>query len=370
MVSDQYAPIVGGYERQAERLSRELIRRGHAVTVLTGRWQLECPAVEQSEGLRVERVTTLRSVFRFPGLRRFSQDAYAISLARRLQQHLPRTDVVHVHSMWRGAAVSLKVADIFGTPVLVKEPNSGEGNTFRKLGDEYAGLKMRDLFLDQLRHVVVLNDDAEREYKELPFRDLTIHRGFNGIELENLPKHDPSFPPTVLSLSRLRPEKGIHLLLRAFSIALSAHPGWKLRICGDGPEVGRIRREIEELGIQAEVELAGQVADTTHELARASLLALPSLAEGMSNTLLESLAVGVPAIASTVGANSNMLRDAVGWLVPPGDVKALAQTLTAAMASESERAHRAERALQRAVEFSIGSSALRYEEIYRAMGAQ
>ena len=150
------------------------------MVVLTGRWSNEAPPHERVEGVEVRRLSTLRWLFRFPGTRRFSQDRYASSLAGWLRPRLGQFDLIHVHSMRRGAAVVLPLAAEAGVPVLVKEPNSGLQNTFRTLGRDPGEDRMRKLFLERLRHVVVLNDEAEAEYGQFGFRALRIHRAFNG----------------------------------------------------------------------------------------------------------------------------------------------------------------------------------------------
>jgi len=368
MISDQYPPIIGGSERQAKKLSEELVRRGHRVTVLTGNWSGDLPSSSTDKGVSTERLYTMHQLFSLPGLRRFKQDVYGRSLATRLQVLLQDADIVHVHSMQRGAVTALREAARVGVPVLVKETNSGEKNSFHRLHKYHRGERMRQTLLDDLRHVVVLNDEAESQYRALPFRNLRIHRAFNGVEIPDIPaqwRHHEQ--PTVLSLSRLRPEKGVSLLLDAFARVAGEFGSWRLRICGDGPESEALARQVVRLGLQERVELVGSVDDVKAELSNATLLALPSFAEGMSNSLLEALVMGVPAVATDVGSNRELLGEGVGWITPAGDVEALASALRMAMSHDSERRVRSERSRRRAADYSITAAAERYEQIYAAM---
>ena len=124
-----------------------------------------------------------------------------------------------------------------------------------------------------------------------------------------------------------------------------------------------------ELGLGERVQFAGVTDDPAGTLARAALLVIASSAEGMSNTLLEALATGTPAVATAVGANAELLRDGVGWIVPPEDEAALAAGLAAAMGDSEERVRRSDLARRRAAEYGIDAAARRYEEIYAAMRA-
>ena len=93
MVADQYPPIVGGAERQAQKLSQALAARGHEVVVLTGRWKPRMRALEVEGNLRVERVSTLYSMGGVPGLRRYGRDLLARSLRTALRRHVTDADV-------------------------------------------------------------------------------------------------------------------------------------------------------------------------------------------------------------------------------------------------------------------------------------
>ena len=84
MVIDNWRPIVGGAEVQAQRLAEELARRGHEVQVLTARWGA-WPREEVMGGVRVRRLSTLRNALGIPGLRRFGRRWFLAGLARALR---------------------------------------------------------------------------------------------------------------------------------------------------------------------------------------------------------------------------------------------------------------------------------------------
>jgi glycosyltransferase involved in cell wall biosynthesis len=125
---------------------------------------------------------------------------------------------------------------------------------------------------------------------------------------------------------RLGPQKGLGVALEA----LVEVPGIDLVIAGDGPERSALERRVAELGLEGRVRFLGSVPRETvlrlFHAADASLL--PSRWENFPHTVVESLAVGCPVIATAVGGVPEVVEDGVdGFLVPPGDVMALANAI-------------------------------------------
>src|SRR6202011_4898704 len=94
------------------------------------------------------------------------------------------------------------------------------------------------------------------------------------------------------------------------------------------PCLAALQAAAEQLGVSDQVRFLGQVHDVPALLARASLFVLPSLTEGVSLTLLEAMARGLPVVATHVGGNPEVVADGeTGLLTPPGDPAALAQAM-------------------------------------------
>jgi glycosyltransferase involved in cell wall biosynthesis len=138
-----------------------------------------------------------------------------------------------------------------------------------------------------------------------------------------------SGPLRILFIGNVIPRKGLHTLLDG----LSRLPGdsWRLEVVGRlevAPTyVQRIRRQIGEAGLGAQVTLRGSLCDAelAAHLAQSHLLSVPSSYEGFGIAYLEGMGAGLPAIGSTAGAAGEVIthgRD--GFLVPPGDAQALA----------------------------------------------
>ena len=142
------------------------------------------------------------------------------------------------------------------------------------------------------------------------------------------------------TVGRLQPVKNQTLLARAFVRLLELAPGERhrvrLAIVGDGP----VRTEIENILARADASalawLPGARDDIAQILGLLDVFVLPSLAEGISNTLLEAMASGLPVIATRVGGNVELVDDGrTGMLIPPGEVDALAQAMLRYVGSPS-----------------------------------
>ena len=167
-------------------------------------------------------------------------------------------------------------------------------------------------------------------------------------------------------VGRLDPIKDHSTLLRAFS-RLGAAPDARLLVVGDGPGRARLESEAGEgvifLGDRREVP----------ELLRAlDVFVLPSRNEGISNTILEAMATGLPVVATRVGGNPELVEDGLtGVLVPPGDAAALAAALEGYRARpEAGRAH-GEAARARVLErFAVERMIASYEAVWARVAAR
>ncbi len=133
---------------------------------------------------------------------------------------------------------------------------------------------------------------------------------------------------TVLTASRLSPEKNIPLLVRAFALLHTRHPDARLRIVGEGSERARIEATIASLALTDSVILLPWTERIELEMANADVFALASLHESYGLVLLESLATGVPVVTTDVGCAGEIVKDGEhGLVVPVGDERAFADAL-------------------------------------------
>jgi sugar transferase (PEP-CTERM/EpsH1 system associated) len=172
------------------------------------------------------------------------------------------------------------------------------------------------------------------------------------------------------SVLRLQPVKDPMNLVRAFVRLLTRWPRLRERarlvLIGDGPLYSEAERELELAGVRPLVWLPGARNDVAQLLRGFDMFALPSLAEGISNTILEAMASGLPVVATNVGGNPELVVEGeTGLLVPRADPDALAQALRAyiedpAWAVRHGRAGRSR--VER--EFSLEAMMRRYLAVY------
>jgi sugar transferase (PEP-CTERM/EpsH1 system associated) len=130
-------------------------------------------------------------------------------------------------------------------------------------------------------------------------------------------------------VGRMDPVKDLPNLLHGFARA-TRRPASRMRLVlvGDGPMRPAVERLVEQLGLRDRVWLAGERADVAEVMRGLDCFVLPSLGEGISNTILEAMASRLAVIATRVGGNPELIEPGMtGLLVPPGDSDALAEAL-------------------------------------------
>lgn len=143
-----------------------------------------------------------------------------------------------------------------------------------------------------------------------------------------------------LCVGRLSAEKGHLILLDAFERIASRYPDARLVLAGDGPLRATLDQRIRELGLEQQVSITGWIDGETvcNEILASHALVQPSLQEGLPVVLMEAMALCRPVISTYVaGIPELVVPGEVGWLVPAGNVEALAAAM-----EESTRAPKEE----------------------------
>ncbi len=144
-----------------------------------------------------------------------------------------------------------------------------------------------------------------------------------GLEKEMLEASVQPIPDSsrLICIGRLVEQKGHALLLQAMSDLAQKGVDCELCLVGDGPLESLLKRTADTLGIADRIEFRGALggAELLHEIRRAKAMVLPSFAEGLPVTIMESFAIGRPVIATSIAGIPDLVRHGEnGWLVPPG----------------------------------------------------
>jgi glycosyltransferase involved in cell wall biosynthesis len=178
--------------------------------------------------------------------------------------------------------------------------------------------------------------------------------------------------PAVVYVGRLIEAKGVLDLLEAWPRVLDRAPGARLVLLGSGPLEEALQQRARAIAPRGSVRVVGEVPDVRPYLRGATGFVLPSWAEGLPNSLLEAMAMGLACVATEIGP----VRDAVehgrdGILVPAKTPERLAAALTAILTQPDLRGRLGQAARRRAeAEFSLEGCVDRLETLYRALVAR
>jgi glycosyltransferase involved in cell wall biosynthesis len=351
---------------------REVVRRGHRVTVIDLRPRQEGPREEQIEGIRVIRILTPRAPV-------FRALAYHLRLVSSVIRAARGVDVVQVNHIGTALITASFVLSGLRVPrilVLWGSAADGVGPFRRTLRFALARRLAR-----RCERIISLASAAIPNLERHGFDPRRIRHIANGVDTQRFRPHDgaagddplpggwPRMGPVAISVARLVPAKAHDVLLDAWTEVVRAHPGATLLVVGEGPLRDEIEVRSRRLGIGGSLRMLGTQNDVPALLGRSDLYVSSSRTEGMSNAILEAASCGLPVVATRVGGAADVIEDGVtGLLVPPGDAAALAGAIEGLLRDPERRARMGALARRRAVElFSIEAVVEQYIDQYREL---
>ena len=368
-VLSHFHPHASGAERQALAQGAELARRGHSVRVVT-RAVAGCPRDETIAGVRVHRWVRTSNLGPLFGL---SFVAGVIGSLRRLR---PDYDLIHTHQgLWEAISTGIGRSFLSGAPVLVQPASSGYYGEAEELARTRGFPVLRRAILRNPAFAAI-SADIEAQWLALGVPPGRMIRMASGVDADHFRPGppDPSIvralppAPRVVFTGRLHPQKNLGLLLDAWPKVAEA-TGASLVLVGQGEEREALIARAARLGVGDRVHLAGGVADPAEYLRAADVFALPSLAEGMSNSLLEAMATGLPCLATAIGGNTDLLaKGPAGLLLPGDDPRAWSDALIRVL-TDLAFARGVGAAARRRIEeeFSLAAVVTRYQALYRRL---
>jgi len=317
---------IGGTERQFVNLSR---------SIDPSRFELHLACLERRGELlkEIEMSRIPVSEYRIQRLYHPKTFKEQLGFAARLKQN--KIQIIHAYNFY-GNVFAIPAARLAGVPVVVA--------AIRDMGPYLTLMKRRaQKFVCRFADCIVVNAEAIRKWliaEGYSEEKIIVIR--NGIDLSRFDgktngaglRHELGLPlhaPLVLLFSRLNPLKGVEDFLQAAAIVTGHFPEVRFLIAGDAIQADYMRDlkgYVVRLGLEKRVVFAGFRLDMPELLSEVAVSVLPSLSEGLSNTLLESMAAGVPVVATDVGGNPEVVEEGVtGLLVPPRNPEAIARAL-------------------------------------------
>ncbi len=233
-----------------------------------------------------------------------------------------RIQAVHTHNTYAHFYGAL-AAKLAGVPVIVNTQHGRDGDKGWKAKWQF---RIANRLTQQI--VGVSRDAAVLCQADDPRSREKIIAIWNGINLDRFTYVGPKLVPTAICVARLSQEKDFPTLIEAVRLVLPHVPDFRLQIVGDGPERSTIEQKIAELNLENHIELLGERHDVPELLSQAGFFVSATRTEGISLTLLEAMAVGLPIVTTAVGGNPEVVLDGrTGRLVPAGDPLSLAREM-------------------------------------------
>lgn len=318
---DQRHPEAGGAEVFLDRVSEELARRGHSVTILTARYAGALPEEVLADGRRIVRAGGRMSVYPRVGLK----------LAGRRRSYDAVVDIQNGVPFW-SPLVTASVVVCVVHHVHREQWQAVFGRTAASLGWTLESRVAPAVY----RHCqyLTVSEATARDLAATGVPSDRIHVAYSGLDPQPiLDEYDASAPPMMLVLGRLVPHKRVELALQALRDLQPTNPGLSLVIAGQGYHLEALRRTAAELGVTPSVRFAGRVSEweKLQLLSSAAVHLLPSLKEGWGLSVVEAALQGTPTVAfrSAGGTTESILDGRTGLLAdsPAQFVRAAGQIL-------------------------------------------
>jgi sugar transferase (PEP-CTERM/EpsH1 system associated) len=243
----------------------------------------------------------------------------------------------------------------------------------------------RRLYGPCVQHYIALSNDlADYLRRDIGVAPDKVSQVYNGVDSQRFHPAAQEAAPALAgcpfqapehwlvgTVGRMQPVKNQLLLARAFVRALAGAPALRSRLrlvmIGDGPLRAEAQALLAAAGCADLAWLPGERSDVPDVMRTLQAFVLPSLAEGVSNTILEAMACGLPVVATPVGANAELVRhEATGLVLPPGFdegpmAEAIIRLATDPVAAAAWGAQGRQDVVQR---FSMAAMAERYAGVY------
>jgi len=393
MIISSFYPLIGGAERQAEQLASRLIERGIEVCVLTRRYE-GLKGYGRINGVPVHRIFTSNKGPIIASL------SYTLLSLLWLYKNGRKYPILHCHTALSPATIGAIARILLHKKVICKIACSGTYGDVAQIQQlPLAGLRKR--LLHWIDAFVVLNDEARKELETLGLTNVLTEKIPNGVDTDLFQPASPEERSAlrerlglaqkrnlVLFAGKLTPQKGLDTLLHAWAqLWLSerlpsprvgrgaggeGQERAQLLILGEGSQRVSLDRLAKRLGIADTVSFLGKQENILEYFKAADIFVLPSLAEGMSNSLLEAMSCGLAVIAADNAGNREVINSPdSGIIVEPQNPHQLAEALEMLLNNRELVARLGQQARCVVKErFSLTDVVEQYEQLYKRLLAE
>ena len=366
-----WPPSVGGVETIVRNVSMELAKRGHEVYVVTTPFdvttmkQVSAYGVEERNGVVVYKLK--------PGRLRIGYARFLRGLKETLKEIRP--EIIHEHNLHMHLFQLAKWKNDVDYRLIVElhHPTVELDFLIQRLMMPFAELGLR--CVSKAIDAFIAHTTLEKEWlisKGIPNDKITLVR-FPAIpsKLLNYNVHSTDLGD-VLYLGRIVHRKGVHILIKALSMAKQRFSNIRANIAGpsDLQYLESLKTLVEKLGLKDNVSFTGIIKEEEKYIFIKShrVVVLPSLKDYTPNILLEAQALGVPVIATKVGAVPEMIINGeTGLLVKPNDAYGLAKALETLIKDDKLRDRLSVKAREFVRNFTLEKAVIRLVNLYRRL---
>lgn len=342
---------VGGAETMAEKLSYSLVKLGCDVIALSLRnYDSVITKRLQDNGIQLE----------YLGKKNGLDFKMFYKLYKYLKKEKP--DAVHTHR----SAVLYAIPAAFFAKVPVKV------HTVHSIAQKENGklVRLANRLWFRLKSVIpvsisdVVQQTVIDEYKIKKDKTPIV---INGMPVDDyIPKISyNSDVINILNIGSIYCVKNQAGLIEAFAILKNEFSNIRLIIAGDGELRKDMEKLAEERGVSDYIEFKGIISPTNTVLNQSDIFCLPSHYEGLSLSIIEAMATGLPVVASNVGGNPDIVKDGYNGLLCETSPESIADKLRELILSEKLREQMGKNALESSKEFSSEKMALNYIKLYQ-----
>ncbi len=339
----QFPPHVGGVGVHIHTLSKELVKQGHEVYVIT----YPHSDLKDIDGIHVIGTTGLN----IPGIRGLMFKRNARKALEKLVNEVD-IDIIHGHYLFPAGASACDVGNKHNIKTYVTAHGSDMFEMYKKQSF------MRPIIKKVLKKADVVFAVSNALKEEILATGVTgieskTRLCWNSVDInkfsgENKNLLESNGKPIVLFVGNIIKRKNVNLILEAKKLSVT---DYEVVIVGDGPLKNDLENKVEKENI-LDVRFLGARSDVENIIPGCDVLVLPSFSESFGLVLIEALACEKAVIGSNVGGITEIITDDVGLLIDPNDASSLAQAIDKVIGEDEFRQKLSSNARKRAAEFS------------------
>ena len=363
----EFPPIGGGGGRAAYDICKELVARGHNITVLTAHMH-GLPLEEYKDGIRLIRIPSLRSEsFRASF---FTMLAYVLAglwAGLRLIR-LDRPDIIHTHFAVPSGALAWMLSVLTGVPyVLTAHLGDVPGGVPEKTGKWFRWLEPFTKPIWRRAKRVVAVSEFTRQLA-LQHYSVAVQVIPNGADVTHLAPAEikVNTPPRLVFAGRFVYQKNPVAIVQILSQLKDLN--WQCTMLGDGPMFEDVKREIGKADMRERFDLPGWVTpeQVLEHFSKSDILFMPSFSEGLPVVGVQALAKGLAIVASRIGGFLDLVdENKNGYLIDVQDKDAFADILRKLISDTDLLFQLRAASLKKSRDFEIQKVADQYQIIFQ-----